>query len=282
MTGADRGVATGQRGVATGPGAMAVGRQILTGALRVMEGELVAYRRNWRASAFSTFLNPVLFLAAMGLGLGSLVDRGQQLGDLSYLAFYASGLLASQGMMVGVGDAAYPVMAGIKWIKNYHAALATPVSPRDLVVGHAWFIMARATLSGVAFATVAALFGAFAWLDGLAAVAVVVLGSLAYAAPVMAFTASLERETALVGLFRFGVVPMFLLSGAFFPIDQLPAWLQRLAQFVPLWHAIELVRGITVDVAPTLPWVVHVAYLLTWLVVGAALSFRAFRRRLVP
>jgi lipooligosaccharide transport system permease protein len=246
-----------------------------------MEGELVAYRRNWRASAFSTFLNPVLFLAAMGLGLGSLVDGGgQQLGGLSYLAFYASGLLAAHAMMMGVGDAAYPVMAGIKWIKSYHAALSTPVSTRDLVVGHAWFILLRVAFAGVAFVTVAAVFGAFPWIDGMTTLPVVLLTGLAYALPVMAFTASLERDTALAGLFRFGMLPMFLLSGTFFPLDQLPVWLQRVAQAVPLWHAIQLVRAITVDVGPALPWVVHVVYLVLWLLVGAKLSFWVFRRRL--
>jgi lipooligosaccharide transport system permease protein len=269
-------------GVATGLAERSGRSWGVSGALRVMEGELVAYRRNWRASAFSTFLNPVLFLAAMGLGLGSLVDRGQQLGELSYLAFYASGLLAAQGMMTAVGDASYPVMAGMKWIKSYHAALATPVAPRDLVVGHASFIMLRVTFASVAFVTVAAVFGAFPWPRGMAAVPVAVLCGLAYATPVMAFTGALERETALVGLFRFGMVPMFLLSGTFFPLDQLPGWLQSLARLVPLWHAIELVRGITVDVAPELPWVGHVAYLVTWLIAGSALSFRIFRRRLAP
>jgi lipooligosaccharide transport system permease protein len=245
-----------------------------------MEGELVAYRRNWRASAFSTFLNPVLFLAAMGLGLGSLVDGGRQLDGLSYLAFYASGLLAAHAMMMGIGDAAYPVMAGIKWIKSYHAALSTPVAPRDLVVGHASFILLRVTFAALAFVTVAAVFGAFPWVSGMAAVPVVLLCALAYATPVMAFTASLERENALVGLFRFGALPMFLLSGTFFPLEQLPAWLQGLARVVPLWHAIQLVRGITVGVPPTLPWAVHVAYLAIWMVAGAALAFWIFRRRL--
>lgn len=253
----------------------------MTGALRVMEGELVSYRRNWRASAFSTFLNPVLFLAAMGVGLGSLVDRGQQLGDLSYLAFYASGLLAAQAMMTAVGDSSYPVMAGMKWIKSYHAALATPVTPRDLVVGHVGYIMLRLTLASVAFVTVAALFGAFAWPRGMAAVPVVVLCGLAYATPVMAFTGSLERETALSGLFRFGLVPMFLLSGTFFPLNQLPGWLRALAQLVPLWHAIELVRGITLGMPSTWSWSWHLVYLGVWLIAGAFTAFWVFRRRLI-
>jgi lipooligosaccharide transport system permease protein len=253
----------------------------MTGALRVMEGELVSYRRNWRASVFSTFLNPVLFLAAMGMGLGSLVDGGQQLGGLSYLAFYASGLLAAHAMMTAVGDSTYPVLAGMKWIKSYHAALATPVTPRDLVVGHVGYITLRLTLASVAFVTVAAVFGAFSWPRGMAAVPVVLLCGLAYATPVMAFSGALERETALAGLFRFGMLPMFLLSGTFFPLTQLPEWLQRLAQLVPLWHAIELVRGITLAVPSPWPWAWHLVYLGAWLTIGAVLAFRVFQRRLI-
>lgn len=254
----------------------------MTGALRMLEGDLLDYRRNWRASAFSTFLNPVLFLAAMGVGLGSLVDRGQQLGELSYMAFYASGLLAALGMQTGVGDSTYPVMAGIKWVKTYHAALATPLATRDIVLGRACFVVLRVLAASLAFVLAAALFGAFSLPDGLAAVPVVVLCGLAYATPVMAFTASLEREGALAGLFRFGVVPMFLLSGTFFPLDQLPQLLQRVAQVVPLWHAIELVRGLTLGIAPTWAPGAHLAYLAAWLVIGLLLSFRVFRRRLVP
>ncbi len=258
------------------PRAGVVGR-----VLRVLEGHLVAYRHTWRGSAFTTFVNPVLFLSAMGLGLGSLVDRGGRLGAVSYLTFYASGLLAAQAMQTGVGDAAYPVMAGFKWTKSYHTALATPITPRDLMLGQGAYILLRVTFASAVFAVVAALFGAFGVGVGLAAVPVVVLCGLAYAFPVMAFTGAIERETALAGLFRFGLVPMFLLSGTFFPIDQLPAWLQVVARGVPLWHAIELIRGITMGTAPAWPWPAHVTYLAAWLVVGAVLAGRVFHRRLI-
>ena len=146
-----------------------------SGAVRVLEGQLVAYRRTWRGSVITTFVNPVLFLSAMGLGLGSLVDRGDQLGPLSYLAFYASGLLAAQAMQTGVGDAAFPVMAGFKWTKTYHTALSTPVSTRDLVFGHAAFVLLRVALAATAFALAAAAFGAFPVTAALAAVPIVTL-----------------------------------------------------------------------------------------------------------
>jgi lipooligosaccharide transport system permease protein len=253
----------------------------MTGVLRVLEGHLVVYRRTWRGNVFTTFINPVLFLSAMGLGLGSLVDRGDDLGSVSYLTFYASGLLAANAMQTGVGDAAFPVMAGFKWTKSYHTALATPISVGDLVLGQAAFILFRIALAAFAFAVAAAAFGAFSLADGFAALPIALLCGLAYALPMMAFTASRENETALITVFRFGLVPMFLLSGTFFPLDQLPTWLQAVARFVPLWHAIELVRAITLHDPSTWPTAAHVAYLVLWLAVGAWLAPRFFRRRLV-
>lgn len=253
----------------------------MTGTLRVLEGQLVAYRKLWRGSVITTFVNPVLFLSAMGLGLGSLVDRGEGLGSLSYLAFYASGLLAAQAMQTGVGDASFPVMGGFKWSRMYHTALVTPIAIRDLVFGHAAFVLLRLGIAAVVFAVVATMFGAFRITAALAAVPVVVLCGLAYALPMMAFTASREHETALISVFRFGLVPMFLLSGTFFPLDQLPVLLQALARLVPLWHAIELVRAITLGVASSWPWPGHVAYLVLWLAIGAVAAPRLFRRRLV-
>ncbi len=108
-------------------------------AARVLEHELLVYRRAWRGSVFSSFLSPVLFLAAMGLGLGSLVDASASTGastpganaaalaGVSYLAFLAPGLLASTAMQTAASESTFPVMAGIVWVKSYHGMLATPI-----------------------------------------------------------------------------------------------------------------------------------------------------------
>ena len=107
-------------------------------AVRVLEHELLVYRRAWRGSIFSSFLTPVLFLAAMGLGLGSLVDAGDDvrqrldaaLAGVSYLAFLAPGLLASTAMQTAAGESTFPVMAGLVWVKSFHGMTATPIQPR--------------------------------------------------------------------------------------------------------------------------------------------------------
>lgn len=265
-------------GAVRGPGRDGVR---VSGAASVLEGELLAYRRQWRGSVVSTFVNPVLFLSAMGLGLGALVDGTDRLGGLSYLSFYASGLLAAQAMQTGASDGGFPVMAGLKWVKTYFLVVATPATPRDLVVGHLGFVALRLAASGLVFATTAALFGAFALHRGWAAVPVVVLCGLAYAATVMAVTATWRNDQALVSVFRFGLVPMFLLSGTFFPVTQLPQWLQPVARAVPLWHAVEVVRAVTVAAPTAWPAWLHVTYLGAWFAVGAVLSAIVLGRRLV-
>lgn len=257
---------------------------MLTGtSARVFEAHARVYRRTWRASVISAFLNPVLFLLAMGLGLGALVDRGggpADLGGITYLDFLAPGLLAATLMQTGAGDAAWPVMAGIKWVKTYHAALATPVGIRDLVLGHLAWVTARLTFTAVVFTAVMALFGSLNLPGGMLAVLPAVLTGMAFAAPVTAFTASLERETGLTSMFRFGIVPMFLFSGTFFPVSQLPDWMEPAAYVTPLWHGVELTRAAALGLPPVLAPGWHVAYLAGWVLIGGWLAIRQFRRRL--
>jgi lipooligosaccharide transport system permease protein len=252
--------------------------------LRVVEAGARVYRRTWRASVASAFLNPVLYLLAMGVGLGRLVDEtssGPSL-DLPYLTFLAPGLLAAAAMQTGAGDASYPVMAGIKWRKNYHAALATPLSVRDLGLGHLGWITIRLTFVTTVFAGAMVLFGATTSLQSAFAVPPAVLTGLAFAALVTAYTARLKDERGLANLFRFGIVPLFLFSGTFFPVDQLPGFIRPFAYVTPLWHGVSLCRGLALSGADFgVHPLVSVAYLIALVVVGAALSVRILTRRLV-
>lgn len=260
---------------------MTITPAITGAALRVFESRLVAYRRQWRGSAISTFLNPVLFLSAMGLGLGSLVDATADLGGIDYLAFYASGLLAAQAMQTGASDGAFPVMAGLKWNRTYLAALATPVTPGDLVVGHLGFVALKLAVAATVFAVVAATFGAFALVRGLVAVPLVVLCGLTYTVALMTITSVWRDDQILISTFRFGIVPMFLLSGTFFPVTQLPSALQWVAKAVPLWHGVELVRVVTLGVTSAWPPLAHVGYLLGCAALGTAVVMVVFDRQLV-
>ena len=248
---------------------------------RVLEGNARVYRRTFRGSVMSTFLNPVLFLLAMGVGLGKLVDSGDSSLGVSYLAFLAPGLLASTAMTTAAGDASFPVMAGIKWRKNYEAILATPISVGDLVAGHLGWVGVRLTFVTLVYAGVMVAFGATSVVEGLLAVPPAVLTGLAFAAVVTAYTARLKDEQGLSSLFRWGITPLFLFSGTFFPIAQLPGWMHPVAYATPLFHGVELCRGIALDLpAHVDPWI-SVAYLVAMLVVGWFIATRFMRKRLV-
>ncbi len=252
-------------------------------SLRVFEGEARVYRRVWRGSVVTSFLNPILYLLAMGVGLGTLVDRNAPGGleGISYLAFLAPGLLAATAMQTGAGEGAWKVMAGFKWRQTYQAILATPVSIESLVYGHLLWSAARVLLVSVVFAVVMAAFGVTPLGPALLAVGPALLVGVATVAPVTAYTARLEHDTGLSNLFRFGIVPMFLFSGTFFPVSQLPGFLQPVANAVPLYHAVALSRWIALGITPRVAPAVSVLYLAAWIVVGSVLAVVAFRRRLV-
>ncbi|MBT8198269.1 MAG: ABC transporter permease [Acidimicrobiia bacterium] len=254
------------------------------GAAAYFESRARVYRYTWRGSVISSFLNPIMFLAAMGLGLGSLVDSGQGseiLEGVTYVAFLAPGLMAATAMQSAAGDSSWPVMMGIKWLKTYDAALATPVKVGGIVVGHVAFVTARIAFVVVIYGLIAVAFGALSLGEALLASIPASLTGMAFAAPVMAYTSWLERDTGLVNLFRFGIVPMFLFSGTFFPITQLPGFIQPVAYLTPLWHGVELTRALAIGVPTTLPAWVNVVFLGAIIGAGLVLATRKLSERLV-
>jgi lipooligosaccharide transport system permease protein len=251
-------------------------------AVRAFRFWLVNYRRTWRGTIYSSVLNPVLYLGAMGLGLGELVDSHGRagLGGVSYLAFLAPGLLAAQAMQTAVGESTYPVLASVKWLKTYQAAAATPLRPADVFAGHLLFTTMRLAMNCTIFLAVMAAFGAVRSPWVLAAVPAGMLTGVAFAAPIEAFAVTREKDQSFAMLFRFGMIPMFLFSGTFFPVTQLPVWIRPLAYLTPLWHGVALCRALSLGTAALPSALGHVAYLLAVAVIGVAVGARNYRRRL--
>ncbi len=251
-------------------------------AVRAFRFWLVNYRRTWRGTIYSSVLNPVLYLGAMGLGLGTLVDKhgSASLGGVSYLAFLAPGLLAAASMQTAMGESTYPVMASVKWLKTYQAAVATPLRPADLFRGHLLFTTMRIAMNSAIFLVIMAAFGAVrsAWV--LAALPVAILTGLAFAAPIDAFAVTREKEQGFAMLFRFGMIPLFLFSGTFFPISQLPAWIRPVAYLTPLWHGVALCRALSLGTAGLWSALGHVAYLAAITLAGVIAGSWTYRRRL--
>jgi lipooligosaccharide transport system permease protein len=251
-------------------------------AVRALGYWLTNYRRTWQGSIYSSVLNPVLYLGAIGLGLGSLVDtRGQaSLGNVSYLAFLAPGLLAATAMQTAVGESTYPILGSIKWLKTYQAAVASPLRPADLFHGHLLFSTLRLIMNCSIFLAVMAAFGAVRSWWVLAAAPVAVLTGLAFAAPIEAWAVTRTKDQSFAIIFRFGMIPLFLFSGTFFPISQLPAWIRPVAYATPLWHGVALCRSLSLGAADPGGALLHVAYLAVVAAIGIVVGRRTYLRRL--
>jgi len=251
-------------------------------AVREFRYWLTNYRRTWRGSIYTSVLSPVLYLGAMGLGLGTLVDAHGtgRLGGVSYLAFLAPGLLAAAAMLAAVEESTYPVLGSVKWRRTYYAAAASPLRPADIFHGHLLFTVMRLAMNSAIFLAVMAAFGAIASPWALAALPIAVLTGLAFAAPVEAWAITVTKDTSFALVFRFGMIPLFLFSGTFFPVTQLPAWIRPIAYLTPLWHGVALCRGLCLGIATVPSALLHVAYLLVVLGAGIIAGNRTYTRRL--
>ncbi|MHB8439809.1 MAG: ABC transporter permease [Acidimicrobiales bacterium] len=251
-------------------------------ALRAAQYFAYQYRKTWRGSVTTSFLYPVLYLAAMGLGLGTLINaHSGHIDHVKYLVFLAPGLLASTAMQIGGNEATYPVLNCIKWDKAYVAMLATPLEVGDVLLGHmAWIAMRLLTVCAIYVAIMAAFGTVLSWW-ALAAVPAAILTGLSFTTPIAAFSATQEKDSVFSTLYRLVLIPLFLFSGTFFPVDQLPGWLQVVAESTPLYHGVSLCRDLTLGQIHLAGDLVHVLYLVALVAVGVVLARRTYRRRLV-
>ena len=274
------------RPVGSGPGgAASAGITSLSGIGRVFEYRLLSYRRTFRSSIFNSFVGPALFLAAMGVGLGTYVDQTATaaLGGVSYLEFLAPGLLAATAMQTASFEATFPIMGGLVWNRVFHAMYATPIRPSDVALGNLAWIGFRALLVSSVFVLVTLLFGAAASPLIVFAIPVGVLTGLAFAGPIAAFSATQRTVEKFNAVFRFGITPLFLFSGTFFPIDQLPAFLQPIAWLTPLYNGVALSRGLSLGYVTEQPlqMLAHAAILVAYAGIGAYLAVRTITSRLL-
>lgn len=253
-------------------------------AVRAMSYFSLAYLRTWKASIASTFVNPILYLLAMGVGLGSFVNKGHHsasIGHLSYLQFVAPALAAVAAATTATGESMYPVMGAFRWQRSYYAMMSTPLRVADIMAGHLLWMAARVATAVGSYLVVMAAFGTTPSLWSIAVLPVGILTGMAFAAPLAAFTMTQETENAFPLIFRLGLVPLFLFSGVFFPISQLPIGLRLLAYVTPLWHGVDLIRNLTLGRATIVSAVVHLAFLGGVVAAGVYAGSRTYRRRLL-
>lgn len=256
-----------------------------SGRYLVWEYLVRCWRRYLVSSLAEAVGTPLLYLLALGVGLGALIDSGpdpQALGGVSYLNYIAPALLVAAAVQVGVTESSYPAYSRFKWTRVFWGVTATPVTPAQVCEGEALFIATRMLVGSSLYYLVLLAFGAAGGPAGALMIPVAALTGLSCAFWVLALGARMRSEGGAFNvLFRFVLVPMTLFSGSFFPITEIPLVLRWLAWLSPLWHGNELARGAALGGLQWWPAVGHLAYLSTLLVAGLLVARRCYRMRLI-
>lgn len=249
-------------------------------ASHVIERNVMAYRHQWIVFV-SGFLEPVLYLLGIGFGIGSLV-RTIPIGgghSVSYAMFVAPALMASSAMNGAIYESTFNLFYKLRYAKTFEAVIATPLGVEDAALGEVIWAVARGSVYSVGFVVLMLALGLIASPWALLAVPAAILVGFAFAALGSAIT-SFMRSWQDFDLVQLGLQPMFLFSATFFPLTVYPAPLQGVIELTPLYHGVNLIRGLTTGaVGPA--QLVDVAYLIVLGVVGLSVAALRLRRQLL-
>ncbi|MER3386379.1 MAG: ABC transporter permease [Microcella pacifica] len=250
------------------------------GSWYVAEHRLLAMKGYVGEAVFQSFGNPLIYLFALGVGLASLVPQG--VAGVSYLEFVAPALMATAAMTIAANETTYPVLMGFKWNPTFFGMNAAPLTGGQIVNGIMLAILARMIMTVTIYFGVILAFGAVPSAWGVLAIGSAVLTGMAIGLVLSSYTSTIKDDRGQMAMIqRFGIMPLFLFSGTFFPLEQLPVYLQPIGWISPLWHGAELGRVATYGLEESL-WltVTHVGYLSGIIVVGLWATRRHFVRRL--
>ena len=248
-----------------------------TAITAVMSRDLTVFGRYWKATTFSSIVEPTIYLLAFGLGFGSLVTR---VGGVKYIQYVATGTVATAVLFSSVFAGMFNTFVRRTFQRTYDAILATPVDVEELVTAEIVWISCRAGVYGCAPLLVAIAFGLDpSW--GMLLVPfigfVTGFGFASFGVLISAIAKSIDNFNYVTSAV---ITPLFLVSGTFFPIDELPEGVQVVAQLNPLYHTVQLVRDLVIEgVRPA--DIGHAAALLVFAVVMWRLAVWRQEKRLI-
>ncbi|MDM4762442.1 ABC transporter permease [Galbitalea sp. SE-J8] len=243
------------------------------GALYVTEHRLRLVR-SWRWTFIATTLgNPIIYLYSLGVGLATLVHTAIPIGDgreVSYLVYVAPALIASAAMTAAVEESMFPYLEGFKWNETFFAINSAPITGRQIVDGTTIWIAIRVVPTTIVYLVIAALFGAVTSAGAGLVVVIATAAGLAMGLLVSSYTATIREDRGQMAIImRIIVMPLFLFSGTFFPLESLPIGLQWIGWVSPLWHGTQLSRVVAFGLAePIWLTVAHVGYLAALAALG--------------
>ena len=254
-------------------GAPATGR----GALAVWRRNFLVWRKLMWPSLLFNFGEPLIYLVGLGYGLGGFIGK---MADLPYLTFLATGVLASSAMNTATVEGLYSVYSRMVPQQTYEGMLATPLTVDDIVAGEMLWCASKGLISSVAILIVAALMGAINATQSLYCLPVFLLVGFCFAGPALMISAISRSFDFFAYYMTLIITPMFMLCGVFFPISSLPQALQDVVFFLPLTHAVLLIRPLAAGL-PVTDVGTHVAVLAAYAVAGFYVAVLLLRRRLI-
>jgi lipooligosaccharide transport system permease protein len=255
------------------------------GALYVTEARLrTMLKWIWLIIGIS-IANPVLYLVSIGLGVGAYIDKntgGMGVDGVSYITFLAPALLATAAIQGAIDESVFPTLEGFKWNKIFFSMNSTPLSGNHIAMGVFFNSLIRVIFTAVMYWVVMLAFGVLESPRSWLAIFTAVMAGAAFGAMMQALAGLLENENIFFTVLnRFVIMPLFLFSGTFYPLTNMPIYLQWIGWISPLWHATELGRWLTYghEISTQMLYV-HFVFLNSLLLIGVIASRRIFTRRL--
>jgi lipooligosaccharide transport system permease protein len=250
----------------------------LRGAFRVWQRNLTIFRKYWKSMLFPNFVEPLLYLGALGLGLGAFIQQGGINGQ-DYIAFIAPGLLASTAMFAASFDSTFDTFVKLRFDKVYDAIITTPVNAEDVVAGEYLWAGTRTALYGSAYFLVLVAFGLISSPWAILVPPTLLVIGVMFSVLGTLYTSLIHQIDYFSYYFTLVITPQFLVSGIFFPVDDFPTPVPQLAWFTPLYHAVNVCRGLANG--PSLGILVDAAWIVVFTGLLALVPIQIMRRRLI-
>lgn len=249
--------------------------------IRVWQRNLTVYQKTWKINFLPPLLEPLFYLLAFGVGLSALVGKVHYHGaEMPYVNFIAPALIAINIMYNAFFENTYSSFVRMYYQKTFDAMMATPLSLEEIITGEIIWGATKSVMATAIMLGVVSLFGLIQYPQGLLIMPLAFLGGIAFGSIGMFFTGIVPRiETFNLPIFLF-ITPMFLFSGTFFPVENLPLWAQKVATVFPLTHLANLARAFSFGLLDvSLFW--DLAYLLVFCLVFFPLAIFKMHRRLI-
>jgi len=246
-------------------------------AIAVWHRNILVWRKLIGPAMVMNFGEPALYLLGLGYGLGFFIG---EMGDMPYLSFLASGIVASSAMTTATFEGMYSVFTRMVPQRTYEAILATPMEVDDIIAGEMLWCATKSVFSGAAILAVAGVLGVVSGWQALLVIPVVFLIGLTFAGPAMIMSALASNYDFFNYYFVLIITPMFIMCGVFYPVSTLPVTIQGFVQLLPLTHAVALTRPLVTGQVLSQP-LLHLAVLTAYAAVSYYIAVVLVRRRLV-